>query len=165
VTGTLKITMITGVIALMAGTFGVLARQGPAARGGEERFDRGHGRMARMAYELDLNDEQRVQFREIFHRYHSNELGELKRTVREARRELRGVIHDPAAGEPQVLEAARKVSAQAEQLALMRHRMTIEIDAILTEEQRQRAKKLHKERLEEREGFHHRRHFGPAQDW
>ena len=95
-----------------------------------------------MTQDLGLSDAQATQLRAIVSRYHEGAFGDTMKEFREARSNLEGLIADPASNDQQVLTAAKLVSAKGEQMAVQRHRMAIEIDAILTPEQRQKAKDL-----------------------
>jgi Spy/CpxP family protein refolding chaperone len=106
-----------------------------------------------MAEELDLTQDQRDAIREIADRHRDGALGELSRTGREARRALGLLIHDPGADEQAVLDAARRLSEQSEQMALERHRMHVEINGVLTEEQRVKAQEMMKERADDFDDF------------
>jgi Spy/CpxP family protein refolding chaperone len=96
----------------------------------------------KMTQELDLSDAQSSQLRAIVSRYHQGAMGDTMKEFHQARTTLEGLISDPASNDQQVLTAAKLVSAKGEQMAVQRHRMATEIDAILTPEQRQKAKDL-----------------------
>lgn len=135
-----KLTIASCGAALLALALPVSAQPGPHGRGGAG--DPGTRMVDRMTQDLNLSDDQATQLRAILSRYHSGASGDAMKDFREARAGLEGVIHDPAASDQQVLTAAKLVSARGEALAVQRHRMAIEIDAILTPEQRQKAKEL-----------------------
>jgi Spy/CpxP family protein refolding chaperone len=152
---TIRFLAILGVLALLTGGLTALAQQGggqgygrrgggPGGPGGP-----GHG-MARLADELDLSEEQREQVRGILKSYHEGELGETMEAMREAREGLRDVVHDSSATEDQVREAVAPIATLEEKLALLQHQVSLEIDAVLTEEQRAKAAELREQRPERR---------------
>jgi Spy/CpxP family protein refolding chaperone len=118
----------------------------------------GPGMVGHLTEELGLTEDQRTEIQGIFDRYHAGELGQTLQTMEQSRRQLHDAIHDPTAGEQAVLDAARVVSEQSEQLALERHRMFVEISDVLTEEQREKAQELMQQRGDAAPGFQHRRH-------
>ena len=104
---------------------------------------RGRGaRMAFMAQELDLNAEQRDRIRTLKREIWSGELGEKTRTMNEAHADLQKLIRDPDADQTQVLEAVRALAVPTEEIALARHRLAVEIAAVLTPEQREKARRF-----------------------
>jgi len=64
------------------------------------------------------------------------DLGALVRAFEEARHALEVEIWDAAVDSQQVLEASRSLAARAEQVAVARHRMVLEVLGVLSEEQR-----------------------------
>jgi Spy/CpxP family protein refolding chaperone len=121
---------------------------------------RGEGFVARMAEELELSEEQSAALQGIFDKYHDGAKGQA---LREARARVHEVVTDPAADEQQVLEAVRQASALAEQRALERHQMTIEISQVLNEEQLRKLDEMRELRAERRgRGGRHRGPAGPA---
>jgi len=128
------------------------------------RHGRGGGQALRMAEELQLSQSQRDEIRAIFQRYREGALGESERILREARGALEQVIHDPSVDEAAVATAARRVAEQAEQAALARHRMAVEVHGLLDEEQRARAAELREQRgaMERRSRRGPRERFDPA---
>ena len=91
--------------------------------------------MEHLAETLELTEEQRVELEAIFAEHPRAKDDE---TLSQAKDELRGVIHDPAASEQDVMDAVRAVSAETERVALERHRVTQQISEILTAEQMQK---------------------------
>jgi Spy/CpxP family protein refolding chaperone len=159
-----RVTAVVAVILLIGGLAFAQhrGRHHPMPPG---EFGPGAGPMGHMAEELELTEEQRTDIRAIAKRYHDGSLGEALQAHQQAQRELRAVIHDPAAGEQAVLDAARRVSGQGEQIALERHRMALEISQVLTEEQRQKARELREQMSEEGSpGFKQRRR-GHRHSW
>jgi Spy/CpxP family protein refolding chaperone len=118
-----------------------LAQPGPHGHGGPQ-VPPGQRMLDKMTQELNLSDAQATQLRAIITRYHEGAFGDTMKEFHAARANLEGLISDPASNDQQILTAAKLVSAKGEQLAVQRHRMAIEIDAILTPEQRQKAKEL-----------------------
>ena len=115
-----------------------------AARGEGGRH--GQARGERMAEELGLSPEQRTQMRAITDKYRSGAMGDHLRDLRQARADLRAAIHDVKASDAKVQEAARNVASHETFLAVERHRMAIEMDRILTPEQRTKAAELRQQR-------------------
>jgi Spy/CpxP family protein refolding chaperone len=109
--------------------------------------------MDRMADALDLTEEQRARVQEITRKHMEGALGDCLETMRQARERLGAVIHDAAATDAQVQEAASAVAAQVTLVAVERHRMAVEIDGVLTPEQKQKAAALRQRRQEARHGF------------
>jgi Spy/CpxP family protein refolding chaperone len=102
--------------------------------------------VAHMADELGLSDAQKTQLQAIMDRYHSGTFGDSMKAFHAARTQLEDLIASPASTDQQILDAARQVAAQGEPVALQRHRMAVEIDSILTPDQRQKATELKAER-------------------
>lgn len=113
-----------------------------AARGEGGRHERGQ----RLAEELGLSPEQRTQMRAIMDKYRGGAMGDHLRDLRQARGDLRDAIHDVKATDAQVQEAARSVASHEAFLAVERHRMAIEMDRILTPEQKAKAAELRQQR-------------------
>ncbi|HEX5042924.1 MAG TPA: Spy/CpxP family protein refolding chaperone [Candidatus Polarisedimenticolaceae bacterium] len=121
-----------------------LAPASLAARGDGPRH--GHGRGERLAAELGLSPEQRTQMRSIMDKYRGGALGDHLRDLRQARADLREAIQDVKASDAQVQDAARSVASHQAFVAVERHRMAIEMDRILTPEQRAKAAELRQQR-------------------
>jgi len=117
-----------------------------AARGGGGRH--GQARGERLAEELGLSPEQRTQMRSIMDKYRSGAMGDHLRDLRQARADLRTAIHDVKATDAQVQDAARSVASHQAFVAVERHRMAIEMDRILTPEQKAKAAELRQQRRE-----------------
>jgi len=115
-----------------------------AARGDGGRPQRG----ARMAQELGLSPEQQTQMRAIVDKYRGGALGDHMRDLRKARTDLRSAIQDVKSSDAQVQDAARNVASHETFVAVERHRMAIEMDKILTPEQRTKAAELRQQRQE-----------------
>lgn len=126
-----------------------------AKRGEGPHAGRGHG--ARLAEALDLTDDQRAQMRTITEKYRGGDAGERLDDLREARGQLRRLIHDASASDAQVRDAAKEMSAAEALVSVDRHRMAVEIDGLLTDEQRAKAAELRQRRQE-------RRHGGPQRE-
>ena len=88
-----------------------------------------------LAQELGLTDAQKAQIRGIQAKYMDGELGEAMEAMREARRALGGAIHDVAATDETVTRAAAAVAALEPTVAIARHRLFVEVSAVLTPEQ------------------------------
>lgn len=128
---------------------------GKSAAWSEKKGERHEQKMARMAEVLDLTEEQRTQIASIV--AEARKKGEpLRQKMTETRRQLR-----EAAGAQQVDEAAVRslTAAQAETKAeLMIHRAQTrnQIQALLTDEQRQKAERLHAMKKDGKGGKFHR---------
>jgi Spy/CpxP family protein refolding chaperone len=130
----------------------VEARPGPGDRG---PFGRGDGRL--LAEALDLTEDQREEMRGIRERYRNGDLGAYERDAHKARHEARTVVTDASASEDDVVAAVRRAAALSERAAIERHRMHVELDRVLTEEQRGELERLRAEREAEGPRFRHRR--------
>lgn len=117
-----------------------------AARSGGGRH--GQARGERLADALGLSPEQRTQMRSITDKYRSGAMGDHLRDLRQARADLRTAIQDVKATDAQVQDAARSVASHQAFVAVERHRMAIEIDRILTPEQKTKAAELRQQRRE-----------------
>ena len=134
--------MISGA-ALLALALPALAQPGPGFHGGPGGHGPGpEGMVDHMTQELGLSDAQKSQLRAILDKYHSGEFGDTMKAFHDSRAQLETLVHDPAATDQQVLDAARQAGAQGEKVAIQHHRMAVEINAILTPEQRDKAKQL-----------------------
>jgi Spy/CpxP family protein refolding chaperone len=112
--------------------------------------------------QLDLTDEQREQVRTKIEAHMEGALGEYMRQQDEIRQELQRLIHDPAADENAVADAARRVSDYCERVAVERHRMVVDLFEVLDEEQRQQATELLNELPDRSQKFRQRRHLAPG---
>jgi len=121
--------------------------------------------MAKMAEELDLTAEQRTKIREITAKYMGGALGARMDAMREARKKLRAVVHDPLATDAQVEQAAKAISSEVVAAAVERHRMASEVSAVLTPEQRQKAAELRQQAQEGRGGRRGGGPHGGGPDW
>lgn len=110
---------------------------------------RGAGQMMGIFRELDLTVDQREQLRATFHEHMAGELGQLMRDQRQAQRDLRKLIHDPAAEEGAIIGAVQAGTLTEEQVALARHRLVVSLFEVLTEEQREQARALIEERSDD----------------
>ena len=99
--------------------------------------------------DLDLTEDQREQLRATVHEQMEGELGESIRNQRQAQRDIRKLIHDPAADENAIVDAVQAGTVAAEQSALARHRLVVSLFEILTEEQRAEALALIEERSDD----------------
>jgi Spy/CpxP family protein refolding chaperone len=140
------------LIALVAGGLTILAQ--PGGKGPMHGRGPGHHdgmMMGRILHHLDLTDEQRDQIHAILDSAKPEDADQRREEMRAARRSLHEAIMDPAATDEQVLAAAREVSSLEEQRALIHHKIALEIQNVLTEEQKAELEKM-KERMAEREG-------------
>jgi len=139
-----RIVPIAVSFALLAGG---LALAGP----GRYRERTPGGRLEQLSRQLDLTDGQKARIKEIFEAHRAAGLGDAARSSRLARRDLRLMIHDPAADESAIRNAATRVAQTEGDLAVERHKMFGEIYRLLTPEQQDKAKAL-RERAMDRRG-------------
>ena len=111
----------------------------PHRGGGSDRH------MQRMADELNLNDEQRQQLKQI----HSEAKGG-KQAMRDAMRDIRESLHklDPSASDynAQVEKLAVEKGELVKRITVHRSQVRAQVHAILTPEQRELAKDMRKQR-------------------
>jgi len=148
--------MIAGAAVLMIAALAVpiLAQPGKGyGRGGDGNH--GERMLAHMADQLELTEEQRAQLGEIFEARREGPVAEQRDVLRQARQQLRAVVHDPSADEQQVIDAVAVVSVEMEKMALQGHQLAIEVSQVLTDDQLQKLDELRQERSE---GFGRFRH-------
>jgi len=135
--------MVLGV-ALVASTGPLSAQQGFL---GPRGIDGGPGAnpMALFLEKLDLTVSQHDEVSQIMDRYRDGSLGDQLEAHRKALMGLRELMQNPAADEQQVLAAARAASVVGETLAVEMHRLVVEINSILTAEQRVKLEELRQE--------------------
>ena len=102
----------------------------------------GPGLVAHLTQALGLSEDQAGQVKAIVSKYMDGALGQVMHAMREAHGELHAVVVDPAATDDLVGAKAGAVSALVSQAAIEHHHMAIEISAVLTPEQRQKAVQL-----------------------
>jgi len=102
----------------------------------------GPDRILHMAKELGLSDAQTAQIETISAKHKGGALGETMQSMRDARQALATTIHDIAATDDQVRDAATAVAALEARMAVERHQMAIEISAVLTAEQKAKLAEL-----------------------
>ena len=129
-----RIVPIAVSVALLAGGLAV-------ADPGRYR-ERAAGRMQYLSRELDLTDGQKARIKEIVEAHRAAGLGAASQQSRQARRDLRLLIHDPAADESAIRDAATRAAQAEGDLAVERHKMFGEIYQLLTPEQQEKAKTL-----------------------
>ena len=135
--------VLGGLLALgaLAAVPASLAARGEGGRHGQARGER-------LAEELGLSPEQRTQMRAIMDKYRGGAMGDHLRDLRQSRADLRAAIHDVKATDAQVQDAARTVASHEAFVAVERHRMAMEMDRILTPEQKAKAAELRQQRRE-----------------
>jgi len=97
--------------------------------------------MHRVAEKLDLSDQQKSEIRDVF-KAHRAELQSEMEKIRAARKEQLAAIHGETFDEGAIRAAAAKVAGSEADLAVARGRIASEVRAILTPEQRVKAKEL-----------------------
>jgi Spy/CpxP family protein refolding chaperone len=127
----LRIATLASVAALAAAP--VLAQMGPGPHGPGPG---GPPSILQMADELGLTAEQKSQIKAIENKYRDGELGDAMDTMRGLRETLAKTIHDAAATDDAVTQAATAVNTLETRIAVLRHHVFVEVDAVLTEEQK-----------------------------
>jgi len=112
------------------------ALAGPGGPHGD--MDR-HGPME----EMGLTADQQDKVHEILRAHMDGALGEQMHAYRTAHDALDDVIHDPAATDQQVTDAANAVAALGVKVSVERHHMMAEVAALLTPEQIAKAREFH----------------------
>ena len=131
----LRIATLAAAAALIAAP--ALAQMGHGPHGpGPGPGPGGHHSITQMAEELGLTAEQTAQIKAVEKKYRDGELGDLTDSVRDAQRTLAATIHDAAATDDAVTQAAAAVAAIESRIAVQRHRLVVEVSALLTEEQK-----------------------------
>ncbi|HEX4823597.1 MAG TPA: Spy/CpxP family protein refolding chaperone [Candidatus Polarisedimenticolaceae bacterium] len=130
----------------IAVTFALLA-SGLAVAQGPGRYRSRGGQLENLSRQLDLTDGQKARVKEIFAAHRADGLGAAAQASRQARRTLNQLIHDPAADEGAIRDAAARATQAQGDLAVERHKMFGEIYAILTPEQQAKATQLRQERM------------------
>lgn len=120
-------------------------RPGRGPEGGPERVEW-------MSDALGLSTEQEHRIQEIATKYRTAEASDGRETTWKARQALDAAIHDASATDADVQEAAAALAAQQALEAVARHRMFVEIDSVLTEEQKTKATELRRRRPEPTDG-------------
>jgi Spy/CpxP family protein refolding chaperone len=141
------VTAITTVLAL-AVPYAALA--GGRSEHGPSDGDAGH--VLHMAKVLGLTDAQTTQIQAIVASHKEGAPGGARASMRDAREALARTIHDADATDDQVRDAAATVAALESQLAVKRHRVAIEIAAVLTPEQRVKLAELRASMMDHHRG-------------
>ena len=102
----------------------------------------GPGMLGPMAQALGLTADQQFKIQEIETQYMEGTLGTVMDAARQAREKLDQLILSSTSTDTEVQEAATAVSEQEALAAVERHHMAIEIAAVLTAEQREKAAAL-----------------------
>ncbi len=147
-----KTALGVAMLALSLGVVYAQAGPGPGPHGPGHGPGMGPGMMGKMADALDLTADQRAKLRQIRAKYMAGALGDHMDAMREARANLRVVVHDVASTDEQVQAAANAVAKEIPVLAVEGRRMAAEISAVLTPEQRAKAAELRKQHRGQRRG-------------
>ena len=142
-----QVTAISTALAL-----GALYAAHADGRSEHRASDGDAGHVLHMAKVLELTDAQTSQIESILASHKEGAPGGARASMREAREALARTIHDAAATDDQVRDAAATVAALESQLAVKRHRMAIEIAAVLTPEQRAKLAELRASMRDHRRG-------------
>jgi Spy/CpxP family protein refolding chaperone len=113
-----------------------------------------HQKLERMAEELNLTDEQKEQLKHVYRQSRSR-LQKLRDAMQDNREALRKLDPEDAHYHQQVARLARKQGALVEKMIKARSHVRAEIYAILTPEQREKARNLRKHHRHERPGRLH----------
>ncbi len=151
--------LLLGVL-LLSGGIAVLAFGPGMGRGDHHGKGRGPGGGLlgpRMAEELGLSQAQQDEIRGLVETRMESGLGDQLRQLRQARREIRGLMGDPATTEDQLLAAVQAVGTLEQEVLVERFRLRRDVQALLTLEQQARAQELHQQREQMREEFRSRR--------
>ena len=109
-----------------------------------------------MAKTLDLTAAQHTQIESIAEDAKAGAIGKTWKSMRTTHESLASLIHDPAATDDQVRDAAAAVAALGTELAVLHHKMAVEIAAVLTPDQ--------KAKLAELKATFKEHHSGPHSD-
>lgn len=146
-TRTVRIGLITAMIALVSGAGWTLAGRGPG-RGQGNRPDR----LERAAVALDLSADQVGRIREIVTRHFAGGLGEAVAQLHQSRLALHRLISSPDASVEQIQNAVREQAALQERAALEKFALAREIRGVLSPEQQAKAQEWI-DRLDSFRGF------------
>lgn len=127
----LRIATLAAAAALVAAP--ALAQMGPGPHGPGPG---GPPSLLHRADELGLTEDQQAQIKVIEKKYRDGELGDLMESMRSAQKTLATAIHDVAATDDAVTQAASAVGALEAKIAVQRHHLFVEVDAVLTAEQK-----------------------------
>ncbi len=137
--------LVAGSLATGAVCAGAPAVAGEGYQGAHAKGYGRHGNpqahMERMAERLNLTAEQRTAMREIFDRTRP-QMGELRDKLADNRQQLRTLGQGTTVDEAQVRRLADAQGQLMAEMIVLRTKMRSEINAILTEEQRQQLKEL-----------------------
>ena len=109
------------------------------------RFGRHHGAPGalgpglhglRTIIQLDLSDSQKLQLMNIMEKY-DNERETLKESLREANKNLAGILESEQPDEAEIRNALRRAAPIKEELLVMRVKMMAELKTVLTPSQLQ----------------------------
>jgi Spy/CpxP family protein refolding chaperone len=140
--------MTTSRLLILIGLAGVLATMtlaqqpvmGPGHPGGPP--DPVMGPAGFFLHQLDLSADQRQQVHATVEGALDGSLGTLARSFMEARHALELRIWDPRATDAEIAAASEVVAQRAQALEAARHGLALEIQAILTDEQRAELAKM-----------------------
>jgi len=123
-----------------------------------------NGPFMEMLRSLDLTSEQRQQLHAALDRHMEGGLRAAFEAERTARQDVQRAIHDPAATDGQIVDAVRNGTGVEERLALEQRRLFEEIQALLTDEQKQELQQRHEEMLQDGGPGMGRRHRNHPED-
>jgi len=106
----------------------------------------GHHDFAKIAEKLGLSAEQKVKVKEIFEK-NRQEAQPLRKELMTAKRDLRGLSMAEKTDEAAIRAQAAKLAGIEADMAIHRARVSGEIRAILTPEQQEKFRALHREQL------------------
>jgi Spy/CpxP family protein refolding chaperone len=131
----LKIATLTAALALAAAP--AVAQGGPHGPGpGGPGGPGGPPSILHMADELGLTADQQTRIQAIETTYRDGELGTAMDSMRDLRETLATTIHDVAATDDAVAQAAGAVATLETRVAVLRHHLMVEVSAVLTDAQK-----------------------------
>lgn len=113
-----------------------------------------HPKLERMAEELELTDEQQEQIKQVYRQSRPRFL-KLRDAMEDNRKALRKLDPEDARYRQQVARLAREQGVLVEKMIKARSHVRAKIHAILTPEQREKARDLRKRHRHERPGSFH----------
>lgn len=151
------------MIVAMLGTAMTAAVAAPGPRDGsgknaawsEKKAERHEQRMARMAEVLDLTEEQRTQIASIISTQREK-CAPLRERMKETRQQLREAARADQVDENAVRSLTAAQSEAKAELMIHKAQTRSRIQALLTDEQRQKAERLHAVKKDGKGGHSHR---------
>lgn len=138
--------LVAGGSAAMAGPYGGHDRDGcRSEQHGMNQEDRSEKRLARMTEKLGLTESQQQSIQEIQGKLQPERV-RIRTAMQENRAALKSLVTESGASEADIRRLADRQGDLMADSIVLRTRMKQEIDAVLTEDQRHKARTWHKER-------------------